>query len=194
MNNYKTNKPTLGAKYPEIEFTESTLGSGDLPRDRVGLADSKRFYDKWKAYINPNAMALETIKLMRYLYALGYNMAIDDIKNNRGHMRLEVINQEKTYTAKEVQNAYKEGIRRGLLLWKHAIDDAANNVATAYEDASHLMNAIADDKEQLQKDADEMVKECNCDICREKRGETPSEELKGVFKAGDKPNGTVEFI
>lgn len=159
---------------PEIEFTESTNGKDNtLPRDRLGIGDAKRFVDKWRAYINPNSIMLETVKLVRHFYAWGYYNAVQDYRANRGNLRNEIYNAapKKTYTPKEMQNAYREGVRRGLLMWKVALEDTQDKVAGAYKEYIDVMNERAKSEDELIIDADAVAKECDCISCRKKRGE-----------------------
>lgn len=178
MTIFKREKPVISSAlaYPDIIFTESTRGHGSTA-DKLGLGDSKRFYDRWIAYVKGCSIALETIKLMRYCYAWGYYNAIDDVKNKRGNLHLEIAEYakesapKKTYTPKEMQNAYMEGVRRGLFMWKVALEDTQDKVADAYKEFSDVMNERAKSEDELIIDADIIAKECDCVSCRKKRGE-----------------------
>lgn len=169
-------KPLLGKDYPEVEFTEgSTLHvkTGLIP-DYLGLGDAKRFYDRWRAHINPNGIRIETIKLMRYMYSWGFYMACETSQN----VPLpKTSDPKKTYTAKEMQNAYIQGVKRGMAAFdaalSTALDENMSQLEKAHKEMVRTFRERANSESELVKDADELAKECDCPRCRAEQNNPP---------------------
>jgi hypothetical protein len=159
-------KPVLGnGDYPQIELTDKSTGHYTRRAGVLGLGDVKRFFDSWRDYCNPDlTKALEIIKAFRYAYAFGYWQATQD------HPIPETP-KGKTYTALEMQNAYREGILRGTALMREAIDQGLSDAKKAFKACEEVFNERRDNQAELEKDADILAKvdpsnpECNCPAC-----------------------------
>ena len=103
--------------YPEIELTDGSSIFYGEHRGAIGIKDAKTYFERWFEIVGgirryPDFPTIHIIKLIRTIYEFAYKMG-----------QKKPVNTEKTYTARDMHNAYLAGVNHGQQLFIDGIND-----------------------------------------------------------------------